>query len=157
MKRIKGFTLIELLVVIAIIGLLSSLAVVSLGDIREKARDTKRLSDMDALQTSLQLVNNEYGGFGADLGCPNEAQDYGGAFVHQCVGGNLGEYLTTVANMKDPLGVASCQSDCTKPCDYTIRGINDDEFAVYFYLETGAGQFKEPGCYFLTDKGIIKK
>ena len=62
MKR-QGFTLIELLVVIAIIGLLSTLAVVALGNARLKARDAKRLSDLKQLQTALELYytdNNAY-------------------------------------------------------------------------------------------------
>lgn len=59
----KGFTLIELLVVIAIIGLLSTLAVVALGSARQKARDSKRLSDLKQVQTALELYftdNNSY-------------------------------------------------------------------------------------------------
>lgn len=59
----KGFTLIELLVVIAIIGLLSTLAVVALGSARQKARDSKRTSDLKQMQTALELYytdNNEY-------------------------------------------------------------------------------------------------
>ena len=51
----KGFTLIELLVVIAIIGLLSTLAVVSLNNARQKSRDAKRVSDIKQIQTALEL------------------------------------------------------------------------------------------------------
>jgi type II secretion system protein G len=58
MKR-KGFTLIELLVVIAIIGLLSTLAVVALGSARERARDSKRVSDLRQIQTALELYYTE--------------------------------------------------------------------------------------------------
>ncbi|MBT3816923.1 MAG: prepilin-type N-terminal cleavage/methylation domain-containing protein, partial [Candidatus Magasanikbacteria bacterium] len=59
----KGFTLIELLVVIAIIGLLSTLAVVALGSAREKARDSKRLSDLKQMQTALELYYTDVGSY----------------------------------------------------------------------------------------------
>lgn len=55
MKKEQGFTLIELLVVIAIIGLLSTLAVVGLGNARLKARDAKRQSDIKVIQTAIEL------------------------------------------------------------------------------------------------------
>jgi prepilin-type N-terminal cleavage/methylation domain-containing protein len=51
----QGFTLIELLVVIGIIGLLSTLAVLSLSDSGPKARDAKRMSDIKALRNAIEL------------------------------------------------------------------------------------------------------
>ena len=58
-KNIKGFTLIELLVVIAIIGLLSTLAVVSLNNARVKARDARRQSDLKQISTAMELFMSQ--------------------------------------------------------------------------------------------------
>ncbi|MCX6792674.1 MAG: prepilin-type N-terminal cleavage/methylation domain-containing protein [Candidatus Falkowbacteria bacterium] len=59
----KGFTLIELLVVIAIIGVLSTMAIIALGNARAKARDSKRVADIKQISTALELYyadNNSY-------------------------------------------------------------------------------------------------
>ena len=58
MKNKKGFTLVELLVVIAIIGLLATIAFISLNSARGKARDAKRISDIRQIQTALELFYN---------------------------------------------------------------------------------------------------
>ncbi len=64
LKPKKGFTLIELLVVIAIIGLLSTIAVVSLNSARQKGRDAKRVADIRQIQTALELYNDGQSGNG---------------------------------------------------------------------------------------------
>jgi prepilin-type N-terminal cleavage/methylation domain-containing protein len=57
MKR--GFTLIELLVVIAIIGILSSIVLVSMGNVRGNARDVNRKSDMRQIISAQELYYND--------------------------------------------------------------------------------------------------
>ncbi len=53
----KGFTLIELLIVIAILALLMSIVIITLNpaELLKKSRDTKRVSDLNALRTALNL------------------------------------------------------------------------------------------------------
>ena len=149
MTRQKGFTLVELLVVIAIIGLLSGLAIVSLGGIREKARDTKRLNDMSIFRKGVDLVESEHGF--DNVGCET------GDLLYQCTGGNLEEFLPTIQNMKDPSNPSNtCSADCTTTCEYTLIKADDTGWQINYFLENGAGQFDETGCYKMTANGIEK-
>lgn len=54
----KGFTIIELLVVIAIIGLVAAIVLVSIGNVKAKNRDARRMADMKQIATALNLYNN---------------------------------------------------------------------------------------------------
>jgi prepilin-type N-terminal cleavage/methylation domain-containing protein len=51
----RAFTLVELLVVISIIGLLSTIATVSLSSARAKSRDAKRMADLKQISTAVEL------------------------------------------------------------------------------------------------------
>ncbi len=62
-NREKGFTLIELLVVITIIGLLASITLVALNQVREKARDARRLSDMRQIMIALEMYYDIVGNY----------------------------------------------------------------------------------------------
>ena len=55
----KRFSLFELLLVIAILGLLSTLAIIIIGNERQKARDAARLEDMREIEVALQLYFND--------------------------------------------------------------------------------------------------
>ena len=53
-RKEKGFTLVELLVVIAIIGVLATLVLLQLGTARARARDTKRITDVNQIRTAIE-------------------------------------------------------------------------------------------------------
>jgi len=57
----RGFTLIELLVVIAIIGLLASIVIASLGSVQGKARDARRMADINSIQKALTIYMSDEG------------------------------------------------------------------------------------------------
>lgn len=55
----KGFTLIELLVAISIIGVVFGVIITSSQAIQREARDTKRQSDLQNIQSALERYNSD--------------------------------------------------------------------------------------------------
>lgn len=126
----QGFTLIELLVVIAIIGLLSTLAVVALGSARQKANDSKRLSDIKQIQTALELYytdNNAYpAGSGISLGTD----------AYKCLNSALG--FTTAACASPYMGLVPKGPSSDEYYTYTMAS---SSYTITADLEVGAGGF----------------
>ena len=58
-----GFTLIELLIVIVIIGALAAIFFANYLGVQQRARDSKRKSDLKQIQLALELINSDTGSY----------------------------------------------------------------------------------------------
>lgn len=56
----KGFTLIEILIAVAIIAILTAIGIVSYTSINKRARDAKRLGDIEQLRSALEMFRSDY-------------------------------------------------------------------------------------------------
>lgn len=106
MKKINnGFTLIELLVVIAVIGVLSSIAFVSLGPARKRTRDSRRKADFKQINTAMEVCYNDSSCGGSDV-----------KYIDTIEGVNtltsIGNFITSMP--LDPLNETPHQYTCTE-------------------------------------------
>ena len=60
-KRNQGFTIVELLIVIVVIGILALLVITTYSGIQQKARNSKRQSDLSSVQTQLEAFYQNTG------------------------------------------------------------------------------------------------
>lgn len=69
-QRNQGFTIVELLIVIVVIGILAALVITTYNGIQQKARNTERTTDINAVQGQLEAYYAEKGTYPstADLG-----------------------------------------------------------------------------------------
>ncbi len=113
----KGFTLVELLVVIAIIGLLATVAFLSLNRARSKARDAKRISDIRQVQSALELYYN-------DQLTPHYpvAASSAGVTLSSAVLGSI--YLADVPDAPSPADNPTGSTDCTAGNTYRYASLD---------------------------------
>ncbi len=158
----KGFTLIELLTVIAVIGLLSTLAVVSLNNARQKSRDAKRVSDIKQIQTALELYYADKGSYpignslilGAGSSCGSSA-------VCESINDNG---ITDLANVASPIYMGQIAGDPSNPtadCVYNSSAVcnyryvrSGNSYNLFFYLEGATGDLAV-GPHCATPLGIF--
>jgi prepilin-type N-terminal cleavage/methylation domain-containing protein len=107
----KGFTLVELVVVMSIISLLSSIVLVNLNGYFAKARDARRLSDMQTIRTALIMYYAKYGRYPDPTGndCGGWDTGYNGGigsgdkFIQQLADAGV---ISTVPG--DPTSTSAC-------------------------------------------------
>lgn len=128
----KGFTLIELLVVITIIGILATGAVTTFTSQIQKARDTTRINDVKALESSIQQFYQDTSVY------PTGGRDFTGNGTNSVT---VTTYLPTLA--QDPKHNQTCDGS---RCGYTYRvgadtvGIVAGAFEVSTAFENAANK-----------------
>ena len=103
LKKQKGFTLVELLIVIIIIGILATLVIVTFTGVQAKARDSKRQTDIGALDSHLEAFFAENGYY------PTIVDLKSGSFLSANMKGFDPKALC------DPKSLTSTNTDCSTP------------------------------------------
>ena len=77
MKRAYGFTVAELLIVIAVVAILATLSYVAYGNIQQKARESRVMTQMSQIRKEMELYRIEHGRwpFNLDPAC-SEIREY---------------------------------------------------------------------------------
>jgi len=147
----KGFTLIELLVVISIIGTLSSTALVSMKGVRERARDARRVQDLEQLQRALELYYSDHNRYPEYFqnGFPTSGEPYCGGGLAAYTGGgpqgcwnDLATRLSPYVQLPiDPLG------SLTSPYAYWYGGLPEGQGYILLMRPEGAVPDYEDPCF----------
>lgn len=144
-----GFTLIELLVVIAIIGLLASIGVFSVNNLRAKSRDSKRITDMNALMKAFELAKN-------DGLLPPVVYTHTGSSSFNFL---VPKYLKAVPLETHPRSSNAanlyyyCNTPTQGPGNLCFPDNDAVTYAIRFYLEARS-DLGPAGYYCLTNEGI---
>ncbi len=155
MKR--GFTLVELLVTVSIIGLLAVTASTSYQYVRARARDTRRVSDISAIHSAIELYfeqNSKYPDAphaGLVLGADDAKMISDGGITRD--GAQKGiVYMQNVPYNMLPHGVPYLYH--AKHKDGSLCDHDCESYEVSFELETPTGELAA-GPHLLTDTGIL--
>lgn len=129
----KGFTLIELLIAVTIIGMLLGIGTFSFSNIQRNARDTRRRSDLKALQNAVEQFYARTGIYPTTNGIwwssePGDVQPNGNANDGNWVPGLVaGGFISQLP--RDPLGRITDNAACI--------AIDPDFRRAYMYNSNG--------------------
>lgn len=136
-RMMNGFTLIELLIVITIIGVLTALITTNLQGARSRARDTRRKSDLRAIEQSLRLYYNDAKQFPGSS-AQNEIVGCGTiALPTTCSWGST--FATTASTYMSSLPLDPSSSTATE-VSYKYVSADDDQFLLVATLENLSDQ-----------------
>ncbi|MFA6407635.1 MAG: prepilin-type N-terminal cleavage/methylation domain-containing protein [Candidatus Paceibacterota bacterium] len=118
----QGFTLIEMLVVVAIVGLLSSVVVVGLGGARSKARDAKRIAEVQTILNwaELNYTNAGYPSSSAVLPVSFDPQGKAYVYVRDAADDQKAAAGICLENSESATGATDCPAGwvaCTVPAN----------------------------------------
>ena len=74
----SGFSLMELVIVLLILVTIAGIALPRLGQVSERANDTRRIADLEAVEKALELYKADHGGYPEVKGWSGDPDKYGG-------------------------------------------------------------------------------
>ena len=124
----KGFSLIELIVVMTIIMVISVVGIVTFTGTNEKARDSKRMADLEKIRVALELYKQENGIYPTDAETylvteflqewPSDPKDYDYVYTQ------VTSYTYTLDAYLESGGTSvgtSCGGSPAVTCNYRVR------------------------------------
>lgn len=150
-NKSKGFTIVELLIVIVIIAILATLVIVTFTGIQKKARDSKRQTDVNALDSHVEAFYAQYGYYPtlADLQSTTFLSTYMKGFDPSALTDPKGGAIqaTTDATHYGYTAAASSGTGCVNTTVSDPTGANTsnngcDQFTLTATLESG-GTFQK--------------
>ncbi len=155
MKK-EGFTIIEILVAITIIGLLSSISIVSLSGVRKNSRDSKKIADLERIQTALEFYfMDNYNYPSSFIESKNNIVELG--FYNYKALCEDGFKASCVESEKTYMGIIPIPTSAYNYSGFYYIKIDENipNYKIFFYLESGFEDL-ESGFYTSTPNGIEK-
>ena len=135
----SGFTLVELLVVISIITILATIGLATYGAAQKQARISKRIKDLAAIQTALELYHSTNKAYPCSGTCasPVARSECGvtGVPSDQVVPGLIPKYMVVFPSdpSMDTANNKSCYKYMSDGIDYKVQDFDVAEMSVSDY------------------------